>query len=330
MNTVERFENTMAFKPIDRLPSLEWCDWWDLTLERWYAEGLPRELPDAAAIRQHLGLDNHRVWCFTSHRDTCPTPEKHGAALIRDTNDYQNIKKHLYPDPTPLKERTANWAAEQKRGQTVVWGALEGYFWGPRALLGIEPHLFAFSDQPALMHRINSNLLEWHLQLLEEVCPICTPNLMTVAEDMSYNHGPMLSKTMFDEFLAPYYRIIVPEMKKHGIIPFVDSDGNVTELIPWLEEVGFEGILPLERRSGVDVAQIRRHHPQLKMVGGFDKTVMHLGPQAMRCEFERLLPVMKQGGFIPSVDHQTPPDVSLAQYQCYVSLLGEYCEKAAR
>ena len=29
---------------------------------------------------------------------------------------------------------------------------------------------------------------------------------MTIAEDMSYNHGPMISERTFDEFVAPYYR----------------------------------------------------------------------------------------------------------------------------
>jgi hypothetical protein len=33
---------------------------------------------------------------------------------------------------------------------------------------------------------------------------------------------------------------------------------------------------------------------------------------------------MKTGGFIPSVDHQTPPGVSLEQYRCYLRLLDEY------
>ena len=37
------------------------------------------------------------------------------------------------------------------------------------------------------------------------------------------------------------------------------------------------------------------------MVGGYDKTLMHRGEPAMRAEFERLGPVMRQGGFIPSV-----------------------------
>ena len=66
------------------------------------------------------------------------------------------------------------------------------------------------------------------------------------------------------------------------------------------------------------------------MIGAFDKTVMHLGADAMRKEFERIFPVMCSGGYIPSVDHQTPPEVSLENYRCYVSLLKEYCCKAAK
>ena len=32
---------------------------------------------------------------------------------------------------------------------------------------------------------------------------------MTMAEDMSYNHGPMISQAIFEEFIAPYYRRII-------------------------------------------------------------------------------------------------------------------------
>ncbi len=50
----------------------------------------------------------------------------------------------------------------------------------------------------------------------------------------------------------------------------------------------------------------------------------------MRDEFERLLPAMKTGGFIPSVDHQTPPDCPLERYHVYVHMLREYAEKAVK
>jgi uroporphyrinogen-III decarboxylase len=99
-------------------------------------------------------------------------------------------------------------------------------------------------------------------------------------------------------------------------------------MIPWLEEAGIEGALPLERQAGVDVERLREMHPKFKIIGAYDKMVMNKGGEAMRAEWERLLPVMKKGGFIPSCDHQTPPGVSLEQYGTYLKLMEEYCKKA--
>ena len=87
----------------------------------------------------------------------------------------------------------------------------------------------------------------------------------------------------------------------------MDTDGDVTRLVPWLEEVGIAGVLPLERQAGVDGLKLRTQFPRLRMIGHYDKMVMNRGEAAIRAEFERIRPLMKTGGFIPSVDHQTPP-----------------------
>ncbi len=220
------------------------------------------------------------------------------------------------------------WAEKQKRGQAFVWISLDGFFWHPRQLLGIEPHLYAFYDDPELMHTINRDLVEFNTRVIEEFCKICIPDFMNFAEDMSYNKGPMISKALFDEFIAPYYRQMIPILKERGIDVFIDTDGRIDELVPWFLELGIDGFLPLERQSGIDIADLRKSYPRLKMIGGYDKMVMNKGESEMRVEFERLLPVMKQGGYIPSVDHQTPPQVSLENYMIYITLLREYCTKA--
>ena len=75
------------------------------------------------------------------------------------------------------------------------------------------------------------------------------------------------------------------------------------------------------------VNRIRAQYPDFLMIGGFDKTVMHQGEAAMRAEFERLLPAIRSGGYLPSVDHQTPPDVDIPTYRVYMRLLNEYCRK---
>jgi hypothetical protein len=42
------------------------------------------------------------------------------------------------------------------------------------------------------------------------------------------------------------------------------------------------------------------------------------------------LPTAKQGGFLISVDHQTPPGVSYEEYQVYLRLFREYAVKAGQ
>ena len=150
------------------------------------------------------------------------------------------------------------------------------------------------------------------------------PTFLTVAEDMSYNHGPMISKRTFDEFIAPYYRRLLPRLQERNIMPFIDTDGDITLLVPWFAELGVDGFLPLERQAGVDGMRLRQRYPRLRMIGHFDKMTMNKGQAAMQAEFERLTPLMKTGGFIPSVDHQTPPGVSLEDYQIFLRLLKKH------
>jgi hypothetical protein len=322
----ERFQRVLRFEPVDRLPITEWAPWWDKTVRRWHNEGLPSELTNDRDIRDYFGLDQlYQFWIGPA----VPPAPSHGAGVVSTNESYEAIKDALYQKDFFDLNQLTTIAKRQSTGEMAVWLTLQGFFWYPRDLFGIENHLFAFYDQPELMHRMNEDLLQFNLRVLDEFSRVCVPEFMTFAEDMSYNHGPMLSKDQFDEFMAPYYRRIVPEIVSRGIIPFVDTDGDVTVPAAWFEEVGIEGLLPLERMAGVDVNELRRNHPKLKMIGAFDKTTMHLGEERMRQEFERLLPVMQSGGFIPGCDHQTPPEVSLEDYRLYLKLLREYCELAA-
>jgi uroporphyrinogen-III decarboxylase len=153
---------------------------------------------------------------------------------------------------------------------------------------------------------MNADLLDWQLKVIDEICSICTPDFITFAEDMSYNHGPMLSKDLFEAFLTPYYQQVCPVLQDRGILPIIDSDGDVTAAIPWFAEAGLRGVLPLERQAGVDVVQLCRDFPEMCFIGGFNKICMNQGEAAIRAEFERLLPAASQGRLLISCDHQTP------------------------
>ncbi len=338
MKNRERILKALNFEAVDRLPVVEWTPWWDKTIDRWKGEGLPNNLVDDGEIREYFGLDRIRHWWIkaenakivSSYQET----KGYGAGIVSDMENYLRIKEDLYSkklfDRDKDREMVKKWAVQQKRGEMVIWIGINGFFWFPRIILGIEKHLYAFFDSPELLHAINQDLLEHNLRALEQFCQVCTPDVAFFEEDMSYNHGPMISKSHFDEFIAPYYRGLVSKLKEYGIIPLVDSDGNVESMISWFTDLGVEGFYPLERQSGIDIGRVRKASPEVKIIGAYDKMVMSKGERKMRVEFDRILPAMKQGGYIVSVDHQTPPEVSLEDYRIYLRLLREYCAIAAQ
>ena len=316
----------MNFQPVDRMPRWEWAMWWDETIARWHGEGLPRKMKfsDVFDIAQYFGLDPYQQFWFSTTEATIEATQHHVEGIVANMDDYLRVKPRLYPDHSASIEAMRPWAERQARGEAVVWATLEGWFWFPRTLMNIERLSYAFYDQPELVHAMNHDLTEFNLRLIHQMSKVCVPTFMTLAEDMSYNHGPMISQQVFEEFLAPYYRRLIAALNDLNIPLIVDTDGDVTQLAPWLLDVGVAGVLPLERQAGVDGLKLREQFPTLRMVGHFNKLTMDRGEAAMRAEFERLGPLMKSGGFIPSVDHQTPPAVSMEQYRLYLRLLEEY------
>ena len=325
MNHVERFRAVMNFQPVDRLPVWEWAMWWDKTIQRWHGEGLPRELKFSQVfeIAQYFGLDPYQQFWFSTTQATIEATQHHTEGVVSNMDDYLRILPKLYANHSQSIDGMRPWAARQARGEAVVWITLEGFFWFPRTLMDIEKLSYAFYDQPELVHRINQDLLDFNLRLLDQIAHACVPTFMTIAEDMSYNKGPMISQQMFEDFMAPYYLKLLARAKELKLLTIVDTDGDVTKLVPWLQAVGVEGVLPLERQASVDGNLLRKLYPKLRMVGHYNKLVMHKGEAAIRAEFERLAPLIKSGGFIPSVDHQTPPGVSLEQYRLFVRILKE-------
>jgi hypothetical protein len=325
MNHVERFRAVMNFQPVDRRPRWEWAMWWDETIARWKTEGLPAHLDTVFDIASYFGLDPYQQFWFSTTDPTIEAVQHHVEGIVSNMDDYLAVRPRLFPDHARAIASMRPWAARQAAGEAVVWITLEGYFWFPRTLMGFTKISLAFYDQPELIHKINQDLTEFNLKILDGVAKTCHPTFATIAEDMSYNHGPMISERHFDEFVAPYYRRIVPRLQEMGAAILVDTDGDVTRMVPWLLREGMQGVLPLERQAGVDGRALRCQFPELRMVGHYNKMVMNQGEAAIRAEFERLAPLMKSGGFIPSVDHQTPPGVSLDQYRTYLRLLEEYC-----
>ena len=326
----ERFARYLAGQSVDRMPAIEWAPWWHLTLGRWYGEGLPADCAGVEAIQDYFGLDKCLQTGVSYFTPASPAViPGSGVGCMEDEADWARIKPTLFPDVhTVIPQSHFDWLQRtHERGDTLHFFTVEGFFWYPRVLFGIENHLYSFYDYPELYKEMCEAYADWLVELFDYVFSRFRFDFMSFAEDMSYNSGPMISKECFDEFLAPFYRKVIPVIHKHGIPVFIDSDGDITMAVDWYASVGADGMFPLERQAGVDVSTYIDKQPQMAFLGHFDKMCMKHGAQAMRAEFARILPSMQRGKVISSVDHQTPPDVSIDNYKAYVALLHAYAAK---
>ncbi len=110
----------------------------------------------------------------------------------------------------------------------------------------------------------------------------------------------------------------------------MDTDGNFQSLIPNFLDTGIDGFLPMDVNAGMDIVQTRKEFPLVKFIGGFNKNLIEKGEKSIDQEFERLLPVIRQGGYIPACDHQVPPTASLNNYQYYIERLFAVMEENGR
>jgi len=195
-----------------------------------------------------------------------------------------------------------------------------GFYWMAREMMGTENLSFAWYDQPELMHEM---MEFWGNFLIESARPILeqtTLEYINLNEDMAMKTGPLLGPETYRTFIFPHMRRVVEFYKSHGVrYVFVDSDGNPEALIPLLMDAGVDLIWPLERTADQDPIRLRKKFGRtLRLSGGVDKRILAQGRAAIDAHLRELRPLVLEGGFIPTVDHTVPPDVSWDNFRYYM------------
>ncbi|VBB05763.1 uroporphyrinogen decarboxylase (uro-d) [Lucifera butyrica] len=255
--------------------------------------------------------------------------------VVSNEEDWQQLKDRVqkaldeYCTDENIQKIYGCYKEGHDKGDFAIRFRASGFFWTPRTLLGIEPHLMAFYDYPEMLHDINEFVLKVYMEKLDKILDIISPNVVFFEEDLSGSSGPMLSPALFDEFVGAYYKRLIPFLKKKGVANvFVDTDGEFNVLIPNFVEAGIDGFLPMDVQGGMDIVAVREKYSTLKFIGGYNKLEIARGKDAINKEFERIMPVIKQGGYLPCNDHQVPPDAPLENYKYYIKRLREVMQQA--
>ena len=349
MTPHQRFQSAMHFQPVDRPPLWEWNPW-RTTVRRWQREGMPSgNLPhqyDECDEKTDCGvylwtLPKFRTYVIEETDETITRMSERGVVLrtfksediismpehieypVKNREDWRKLKERFDPShperfPGDWRDRITAW---EKNGPVVLFqsGRAPSLFGFVRELMGAERTLYTFHDDPCLIHEMMEHNTEFLCAVLRKTLGEAPLSTVFFWEDMCYKNGPLISPAMFRKFMVPRYRRITDLARNLGVdVIFVDSDGNVEELIPlWLES-GINGVYPMEVAAGMDVADLRkRYGMNLLMAGGIDKRALAGGRDAVDAELSRVVPAALEGGYIPHVDHALPHDIPFEAFTYY-------------
>ena len=354
MDNRTRFLKTMRFEAVDHPPLLN-SGPWGVTLERWRQEGLP----PGVSLDQHFGieplgnvpvgietllyppfkervLEEHGEYVIKiNNRGIKERNYRHGNSMpefleypIKTPGDLTWLSERLDPD-TPGRVQP-DWLAKARKHRengALVFCNGGMYFAFLNEHAGTETFLCMYFDQPDFVHAVNDRLCRLCERALETALPVFPLDHFGYHEDMAFKNGPLISPDLFREFMTPYYRRIQKIAQAHAIdLHYMDSDGDIRQLIPLWLECGINIFAPLEVAAGMDVVALRKEYGQsVRMIGGFDKRILATDPARVRKELERIRPVIEGGGYIPGCDHGVPPDVSFPNYCAFINgLKGMY------
>jgi uroporphyrinogen decarboxylase len=350
VNNRERFENTMRYASVDHPPVILDVPW-PRTRERWHREGWP----EGVSLYAYFELEPFDTVNVGPASRIWPGWEEHTLEVrggdryfidsrgirCRTGSDYQEGIEYLeYPikgradqawldarlDPSDPTRWNNGWSKRlDSLNPATDLGTIEfGSFFGDlHEHMGTERMCQALVEEPDFVHWYNDRIAGCAERAIETMLPDSRIAFMSGHEDMAFKNGSFISPAMFREFLAPYYRRTVGAARARGQTLFQqDSDGNLDQLIPLWLELGINLITPMEVAAGMDVARLRVDFGKdLLMIGGIDKRALIAGGEALRREVRAKERVIRDGGYIPRLDHTASPDISWANYQAYVGEL---------
>ena len=350
----ERWLRTMHFQTVDHVPDEEF-GYWDNTLTLWHEQGLPREIDTLPKADLYFGFaprgwvpvnqglspgferqvlddtgeyllirDEHGATCqiHSSGQDTVP---HFLDFLLKGRDEWEReFKPRLDPDdpsrlPDPdtwevLKQEYANRDYPLGIGIGSLYGRMRDWMSFERAAMMVY-------DDPALVEEIMETITRIVLRTIEWAAPQVQIDFGAGWEDMAFNAGPMISPGDFERLMVPRYRRIADLLKKHGCdIVYTDCDGNINTLVRLWLDAGINCMFPVEVAAGTDPLRLQdTYGKRLLLLGGVNKRSLMAGKEAIRHEIERIEPYVKEGGWIPHVDHRVPPDVTFENYRYYLA-----------
>ena len=165
-------------------------------------------------------------------------------------------------------------------------------------------------------------MFEMHTELIIETMKKgidigIVPDGYFLVEDLGHTGGLIFSPEVYKRTVSPWHRKLGDFLHSHDIDFLMHSCGKVKELIPYFIDEGLDVLQAIEAKADQHVAELKKEYGNdLSFMGNIDVMKLSGSKEDIDREVEeKIIPAMKDGGYIYHSDHSIPPEVSLENYR---------------
>jgi uroporphyrinogen decarboxylase len=193
-----------------------------------------------------------------------------------------------------------------------VVGNVRGPYSGAWQLFGMENFAYLMYEEPEVIHSVLAACTEFSLACSRRMTELGVDAVM-FSDDYGSTQQPLMSPSHFRSFVKPHLQRLVQESKKLGVKALLHSDGNIGLLVPDCVDTGIDGLHPIERNAGMDLAGVKREYgDRLCLFGNVDNNrvlVNGTPAQVEEAVKECIRAAAPGGGYCLGSDHSVHDDI---------------------
>ncbi len=298
MNNLERFKKAINLEPVDRIMTYDFVDCKPLIEQLGgYKSGCSYSLEEVTQLNaltwKNAGLDITRFvydpashWMGDKIKDWIRffrvdpgqwrVDQAGGTAWIskRPFSTLRELEQHM-PEK-PVYEEVREWyapsiqqmQAELSEHDLVFIGAVEGPFTDTYSYMDMQLFCLGLYEAPELVSHIMDCCGLFSAYIAQVYAEVSQVPLLFMGEDIAMTTGPIFSPSIVRKEGLPRWRWIMDPIHAAGMKFLFHSDGRYGSFLPLIfDELGADGLNPIERNGCNNIFEIRAQYPHKLLFG---------------------------------------------------------------
>lgn len=193
---------------------------------------------------------------------------------------------------------------KEDRGR-FVYVQTPGIFEALNSVFEIENHLAYLLLHEKELLEIYRRQSEWNRRFAMNCLDIGV-DMIHVSDDWGSQRGLMFSPETWWKMIHPFHKVTCDAVKNRGAYLSLHSDGNVSQVLDGIVDLGYDVVHPYQESAGMDLADFKANHiNDFTVMGGLDvQSTIGFGKlDFLEKEIRRVLGMFADGGLLFCTTH---------------------------